>query len=251
MSERLQKVMAAAGIGSRRACEEYIRQGRVTVNGERAQLGIKVDRASDEIKFDSHPIGRAEAAVYVALHKPVGVLSSLRSQGGRPTVDSLVDLEERVYPVGRLDADSEGLILLTNDGQLTHRLTHPSYRGEKEYRVRLDRPLESSGLEPWRRGLRVPGLGMTAPAEVNPDRVDRRWLRVIMHEGMNREIRRIAQHLGYQVERLIRVRMETLRLGELPVGEWRQLTMEEVGELRASVDLPARPDVARAGEMGR
>lgn len=238
MTQRLQKAMAAAGIGSRRTCEEYIRQGRVTVNGETAELGCKVDVLKDEIRLDHELVHEIERPIYIVLHKPVDVLSSLQSQGGHPTVESLVDVPERVYPAGRLDLDSEGLILLTNDGELTHRLTHPRFEHEKEYRVRLDRPLEAEDLAAWRSGLAVADLGKTAPVEIQPEESDKRWVRIVMHEGKKRQIRKIAKHLGYQVERLIRVRMETLTLGDLPAGTWRQLTQEEVVTLRKRVGLP-------------
>ncbi|MGA9533846.1 MAG: pseudouridine synthase, partial [Anaerolineales bacterium] len=174
------------------------------------------------------------------LHKPAEVLSSLQSQGGHETVDALVDVPERLYPVGRLDLDSEGLILLTNDGELTYRLTHPSFEHEKEYRVRLNRPLDPDGLAKWRSGLRIPGLGRTAPADVRFEDDEKRWIRIVMHEGMKRQIRRTAEQLGYTVERLIRVRMGTLKLGDLPSGSWRRLNEGEAASLRKRVGLPRR-----------
>lgn len=248
MSERLQKVMAAAGIGSRRGCEDYIRQGRVTVNGERAELGCKVDLLEDEVRFDGDLVGGSEAPVYLMLNKPIDVLSSTQSQGGHPTVEEMVDVPQRVYPVGRLDLDSEGLILLTNDGDLTHRLTHPSFEHEKEYRVKLDKPIGADALAAWRAGVEVPGLGKTAPAEVHVEPGNSTWLRVVMHEGRNRQIRRVAEALGYQVERLIRVRMANVTLGDLPAGSWRRLTDEETAALRRRVGLPATARLAGSRE---
>jgi 23S rRNA pseudouridine2605 synthase len=240
MSERLQKVMAAAGIGSRRTCEAFIRQGRVTVNGQQAEIGSKVDLKHDEVRFDHELIEGSEAPSYILLHKPVDVLSSLQSQGGHETVDAMVDVPERLFPVGRLDLDSEGLILLTNDGELAHRLTHPSFEHEKEYRVQLDRPLDSEAMAKWRAGLRVPGLGRTSPADVRRESGDPRWIRVVMHEGKKRQIRRTAEHLGFVVRRLIRVRMGPLTLGDLPPGSWRRLSEGEADTLRMQTGLPRR-----------
>jgi 23S rRNA pseudouridine2605 synthase len=236
MPERLQKYMAAAGIGSRRYCESLIRAGRVTVNGSLAELGRSVEPGVDKVLFDGRDVGGAERQVYVALNKPAGVLSSRRSQGGLPTVIDLVDVPQRVYPVGRLDADSEGLVLLTNDGDLTYRLTHPKFEYEKEYRVRLDRTPSEGDLQSWRAGIEVPELGRTQPAAVLRESTDGRWIRVVMHEGKNREIRRLAAVLGYDVERLIRLRIGRLQLGSMKQGEWRHLRPSEIAALQVHED---------------
>lgn len=233
MEERLQKILAQAGLGSRRACEELISEGRVTVNGRVAALGQKADARADAIGVDGTPIARAERHRYVILHKPRGVISSLDAQGDRNTVIDLVPFPERLYPVGRLDMDSEGLILLTNDGELTNRITHPRYETEKEYRVLVRGTPDDERLATWRRGVVVEGK-RTAPAQVfRQERAgDNTWLKVIMHEGRKHEIRDIGIALGMPVQRLIRVRLGTVLLGALKPGEWRELTTAEVASLR-------------------
>ncbi|MFP3853166.1 MAG: pseudouridine synthase [Anaerolineales bacterium] len=237
MPERLQKILAGAGYGSRRECEQFIEDGRVTVDGEVAELGQKADPAAD-IRLDGRPIGEQEPLAYYLLHKPVGVLSSLQSQGGQPTVEALVQAQERVYPVGRLDLDSEGLILLTNDGELTHRLTHPRFEHEKEYLVWLNRKPSDQQLESWRHGLDLPGLGRSSPARVIREEGSDRQIRVVMQEGMNRQIRVTAEVLGLRVTRLKRIRLGSLSLGDLKPGEWRALNEQEIIELYREVDLP-------------
>ena len=233
MEERLQKIMAQAGLGSRRACEELISEGRVTVNGRVATLGQKAEAQADTIVVDGTPIARAERHRYVILHKPRGVISSLDAQGDRNTVIDFVPFPERLYPVGRLDLDSEGLILLTNDGELTNRVTHPRYETEKEYRVLVRGTPDDERLATWRRGVVVEGK-RTAPAQVfRQERAgDNTWLKVIMHEGRKHEIRDIGIALGMPVQRLIRVRLGTVLLGALKPGEWRELTAAEVASLR-------------------
>lgn len=235
MEERLQKILARAGLGSRRGCEELIVQGRVQVNGKQAELGQKADPTHDRILVDGQPLAHAEQLAYVMLNKPRGVVSSLAPQGERQTVRDLVPLEARLYPVGRLDVDSEGLILLTNDGELADYLTHPRYEAEKEYRVLVKGEPDAERLEAWRRGVVLEGE-RTAPAQVV--RAERAptgtWLRIIMHEGRKHQIRDIGKLLGLPVQRLMRVRLGTLRLGNLQAGEWRRLKGEEVAELRSA-----------------
>ncbi len=227
--------MAKAGLGSRRHCEALIRAGRVTVNGTPAEIGMSVDPRRDRVVFDGKVVSGVERLVHLALNKPIGVLSSRKSQGGLPTVLDLVDVPERVYPVGRLDADSQGLVLLTNDGELTYRLTHPKFESEKEYLVLLDRLPTESDMRAWRGGLHVPGIGGTSPADVRPESGNGQpWIRVTMHEGKNREIRRIAELLGYTVKKLIRVRIGSLRIGDLKEGDWRHLAPREISALQAS-----------------
>ncbi|GMR10945.1 MAG: hypothetical protein BMS9Abin28_1769 [Anaerolineae bacterium] len=236
---KLQKAMAQSGYGSRRTCERMIREGRVRVNGERAKLGMRTDPSMDEILVDGKPMRNADPLVYVLLYKPAGVLSSLASQGGWPTVIDLLKIETRVYPVGRLDLESEGLILLTNDGGLAHALTHPSYAHEKEYRVLLDRIPSEDQLQSWREGVTIADRVRTSPAKVWVE--DRRepWVGVILRQGMKRQIRETARTLGLRVERLIRVRMASLTLGDLESGAWRQLTNQEAEGLRLAVGEPA------------
>jgi len=236
---KLQKVMAQAGYGSRRACERIIREGRVTVNGERARLGMRADPLLDQIVVDGDPLREAESLTYVLLHKPAGVLSSLTSQGGWPTVIDLVRVEARVYPVGRLDLESEGLVLLTNDGELAHALTHPSFAHEKEYRVLLDRRPNEVQLQSWRDGVTIAGLGQTLPAVVWLEEPSEPWVHVILRQGMKRQIRETALKLGLRVERLIRIRMADLELGDLEPGGWRELSDPESENLRLAISRPA------------
>lgn len=236
---KLQKAMAQAGYGSRRACERMIREGRVTVNGERARLGMRANPASDKIVVDGDPMREPEPLIYVLLHKPAGVLSSLTSQGGWPTVIDLVELDARVYPVGRLDLESEGLILLTNDGELAHALTHPSYAHEKEYRVLLDKIPNEDQLQSWRDGVTIADLGQTLPAVVWLEDPSEPWVHVILRQGMKRQIRETAHTLGLSVKRLIRIRMADLKLGDLEPGAWRQLSNLESESLRLAVREPA------------
>lgn len=237
-SPKLQKSMAQAGYGSRRACERMIREGRVTINGERAKLGVRADPLADEILVDGEPMRNPDPLIYVLLHKPAGVLSSLASQGGWPTVIDLVDINTRVYPVGRLDLESEGLILLTNDGELAHALTHPSYAHEKEYRVLLDRIPSQDQLKSWREGVTSSELGQTSPAKVWVEDASEAWVAIILRQGLKRQIRETARTLGLSVQRLIRTRIANLELGDLEPGAWRQLTKEEAEGLRsAKVDV--------------
>ena len=247
-SERLQKILAAAGFGSRRACEALIAAGRVRVNGKVAKVGDKADLAVDKVALDGEPIA-AEKLTYVALHKPRGAVSSLRAQSDRDTVRDLVPIPGRLYPVGRLDAMSEGLILLTNDGDLTNRLTHPRYGHDKEYRVLVHGQPNPQVLQIWRRGVVIKGeegnSERTAPADVEVDSSegDNIWLRVIMREGKKHQIRRTGEALGLRVVRIVRVRMGTLRLGNLKPGEWRHLTASEVRSLYTTTG--AKPALKR------
>ncbi|NPA92734.1 MAG: rRNA pseudouridine synthase [Chloroflexi bacterium] len=232
--ERLQKILARAGLGSRRACEEFIAQGRVTVNGRVAKLGDKADPAKDDIRLDGQRIKPPETPVYIALYKPRFVLSTTESQDGRKTVRDLVPVPERIFPVGRLDLESEGLMLLTNDGDLANRLTHPRYGHEKEYRVLVAKRPDPSQLEAWRHGIVLEDGTRTRPAEVWVERTQGKgaWLRVILKEGKKRQIREMCRLTGLPVVRLVRIRIGPLRLEGLKPGEWRHLTPEEVQALK-------------------
>jgi len=241
--ERLQKLLAAAGYGSRRACEEYLVAGRVRVNGKVAKLGDKADPARDTITLDGERIS-AEQSVYIVLNKPRGVISSVESQDDRNSVRDIVHVPERLYPVGRLDVQSEGLILLTNDGELTNRLTHPRYGHEKEYRVLVLGELDDDRLQAWRRGVVIKDeeghTERTGPARVSIESKAGGgvWLNVIMREGKKHQIRRVAETLGLHVARLVRVRMGTLKLGDLKPGAWRHLTPAEVRSLISATGTP-------------
>ncbi len=232
MEERLQKIMARAGLGSRRACDELIRQGRVSVNGQVAQLGQKADPERDRILVDGQPLPRTERPTYIALYKPRGVLSD-EGDSSTPTARDLVQAPGHLYPVGRLDLRSEGLLLLTDDGELAHRLTHPRYEHEKEYHVQVEGCPDEATLTRWRRGVFLDGR-RTAPATVTVLQQEKKgtWLRVVMREGRKRQIRRIAAMLGHPVQRLVRVRIGAISLGRLKPGEWRHLTEQEVNLLK-------------------
>ena len=239
MEERLQKILAQAGHGSRRSCEQLIEAGRVRVNGQVARLGQKADPSKDKITLDGKPVAASREHVYVALHKPRNILSTVATEPGdnRKTVRDLVDLPERIYPVGRLDFDSEGLILMTNDGGLANRLTHPRYGHEKEYRVLLARRPDDKQLQTWARGVVLEDGYKTAPAQVRFQSTAGKgaWIRVVMAEGRKRQIREIGYLLGLPVVRVLRVRIGSLRLGNLKPGQWRYLTAQEVADLRKLV----------------
>jgi 23S rRNA pseudouridine2605 synthase len=234
MAERLQKIMAQAGCGSRRSCEEYIAAGRVRVNGEVAILGRKADSSVDVITLDGRRLGLAEKLSYIALYKPRNVISSVDDPAGRKTVRALVPEAGHLYPVGRLDWDSEGLVLMTNDGALTNLLTHPRYGHTKEYRVLVARRADAKHLETWRRGVVLEDGYKTASAGVQIESGAGKgaWLRVTMGEGRKRQIREIGALLGLPIVRIVRIRIGTLRLGTMKPGEWRHLSESEVLALR-------------------
>ena len=224
---RLQKVLARAGIASRRASEEMIQAGRATINGRTAALGDKV-ADSDRIELDGIPVLRDPNLVHYLLHKPRDVVSTASDTQNRQTVVDLVPSTIRVYPVGRLDADSEGLIILTNDGDPTHRLTHPSFGVPKEYLVHVEGIPQRSALRSLREGIELDD-GMTAPAQVSMP--DQGLLKITIHEGRNRQVRRMCAAIGHPVVRLVRVRIGPITDSSLTAGSWRELTNEEVRSL--------------------
>lgn len=232
-AERLQKILARAGLGSRRACELLISAGRVRVNGQITVLGAKADPTADTITVDGRPISAPEALVYIALNKPRGTLSTVTVSEARPTVRDLVSTPGRLYPVGRLDVDSEGLILLTNDGELANRLTHPRYEHEKEYHVLVARHPDEEQLNAWRRGVVLEDGYLTAPAQVFVKSLAGKgaWLRVILKEGRKRQIREMGRQTGLPVVRILRVRIGCLLLGNLKPRQWRYLTEKEIKDL--------------------
>jgi 23S rRNA pseudouridine2605 synthase len=237
MKERLQKILAHAGFGSRRSCEKMIQAGRVAVNGQIAGLGDKADLEKDTITVDGRPVTKTEPLTYIALNKPRGVISTVKSPGRRPTVRDLVDVPLRLYPVGRLDIDSEGLILMTNDGKLANRLTHPRYEHEKEYRVLVSRKPDSEQVEIWRRGVVLEDGYRTLPAEVNIERHTSKgtWLRIVLREGKKRQIREAGALIGLPVKKIIRIRIGSLNLGSLQPGQWRYLRQSEIRNLKEKV----------------
>ncbi|MEE3103369.1 MAG: pseudouridine synthase, partial [Actinomycetota bacterium] len=223
--ERLQKVLARVGIGSRRVCEDLIAEGRVLVDGEMAVLGRRVDPETALIEVDGAPVGVRPDLVHYVLNKPAGVVTTADDPQGRPTVVGLVPNEPRVFPVGRLDVDTEGLLLLTNDGELAHRLTHPSYGVEKEYVAEVEGLPTRAVLRRLREGVELDD-GPTAPARATL--VDPSVVRLTIHEGRNRQVRRMCEAVGHSVVRLVRTRIGPLADRSLAPGAWRELTGDEV-----------------------
>jgi pseudouridine synthase len=236
VEERLQKLISQAGIASRRAAEEIIRQGRVTVNGQVAKVGDKADLERDAVKVDGQALKPVHKFEYILLYKPRGVVSTNQPRPGdrRPTVRSLIPVEGHLFTVGRLDAESEGLILITNDGELSNQLMHPRYEHTKTYHVLVEGKPIAKTLDVWRKGVMLDGE-MTAPARVRVLSVgdNDTWLEVIMREGRKRQIRHVAELLGHPVRQLIRVKIGTLDIGRMRPGEWRRLTLKEVSQLKA------------------
>ncbi|MBW8010085.1 MAG: rRNA pseudouridine synthase [Chloroflexi bacterium] len=232
--ERVQKILARTGIGSRRNNEKYIQAGRVTVNGKVIKLGDKANPDIDEIRLDGRLINKPEKFEYFALYKPRGVISTSQSPDRRKTVVDLVPHSTRVYPVGRLDIESEGLVLLTNDGELTNLLTHPRYKHDKEYRVLVAKHPDDKQLETWQRGVILDDGFKTAPAKVIVEKTKGKgaWLQVILSEGHKRQIREVARQIGLPVVKLIRIRISTLQLGSLKPRQWRKLTAKEISALK-------------------
>jgi 23S rRNA pseudouridine2605 synthase len=247
MEERLQKILAQAGYGSRRACEVFITEGRVRVNGKVAVLGQKADTSVDKVMIDGKALPRAESLTYIALYKPRNVLSAAEGQDDRQTVRDLIPVEGHLYPVGRLDFDSEGLILMTNDGELTNKLTHPRFGHEKEYRVLVARRPDEKQMEAWRRGVVMEDGDKTKPAEVNflSSSGKGAWIRIVMGEGKKRQIREVGKLLGLPVVKIIRLRIGALKLGSLKPRQWRYLTGDEIAELKG-VKVPIIGERARA-----
>ena len=233
MTERIQKLLAAAGLCSRRTAEEWIAAGRVIVNGRRVRVGDKADPETDDIRVDGRPLRGAAQHVYLMLHKPRGYVTTLSDEKGRPNAAQLVaDCGVRVYPVGRLDMDSEGLLLFTNDGAFANALTHPKKEVEKVYEVWVS-GYYPGGEETLSRPIVLDGYRIRPPKvtllSVNGEKAK---LRVTIHEGRNRQIRRMCEAAGMRCTRLKRIREGNLRLGDLPSGTWRYLTSEEISELK-------------------
>jgi len=225
---RLQKFLSGAGVCSRRKGEELIKEGRIKVNGKRvSELGTKVDSDKDFVEFDGRPVALDSQLVYIALNKPKDYVSSCYQKGDKTVMD-LLGISERLYPVGRLDKDSTGLLLLTNDGRLHYRLTHPSFDHEKEYEVTVAKALPEGVLRKLAQGLPMMGT-KTRPARVK--RISTRRFLIVLQEGKNRQIRRMLRKVGNQVTDLKRIRIANIRLGNLPPGRWRYLSDKEKDRL--------------------
>ncbi len=253
---RLNKVLAQAGIASRRGADALIAAGRITVNGAVVtDLGRQVDPAVDEIRLDGEPVDPRRAQhTYLALHKPRGVVTTVSDPQGRPTVLDYVPREVRLFPVGRLDLASEGLVLLTDDGDLAQRLTHPRFSQPKEYRVKISGTPPETTLAAWREGVWLED-GRTAPAEVRLESTTGAgtWLRFVLREGRNRQIRRMIEPFHHTVHRLIRVRIGPVTLGDLAPGAWRALTPAELAALTGEGEAGAGGagrKAARGGSAG-
>ena len=231
--ERLQKILSARGVASRRAAEEWIKAGRVSVNGRTAVLGDTADPEKDDIRVDGKQLPRQEKLLYLMLHKPRGYVTTLRDEKGRPDAARLVaDCGARVYPIGRLDMDSEGLLLFTNDGAFANLLMHPSHEVEKAYEVLV------SGFSPEKlplleRPIVLDGYCIRPPkVRLLESTGQKARLEVVIHEGRNRQVRRMCQAAGMEVLRLKRTREGSLTLGDLPAGKWRSLTQAEIEKLK-------------------
>ena len=225
---RLQKYLSEAGICSRRKGEEYIKAGLVRVNSRIVtELGTKVDPEKDRVEFDGKIIALTGEPIYIALNKPKGYVTSCSHPGEKIVLD-LIDIPQRIYPIGRLDKDSTGLLILTNDGTLHHMLSHPSFDHEKEYDVTVSRPITDGSLRNIAKGLPMMGT-KTRPAEIQ--RISSRRFRIVLKEGRNRQIRRMVRKVGNHVIRLKRIRVSKIKLGKLAEGNWRNLTEKEKTEL--------------------
>jgi 23S rRNA pseudouridine2605 synthase len=229
--ERLQKVLARAGFGSRRVCDDLIADGRVTVDGEPAILGQRVHSATEKVEVDGVLVPTAAGLVYYLLNKPAGVITSAADPQGRPTVVDLVPDEPRVFPVGRLDLATEGLLILTNDGDLAFALAHPSHGVDKEYLVELDGEPGPGALRSLRQGVQLDD-GLTAPARVGV--MGPGVIRIVIHEGRNRQVRRMFEAVGHPVQRLVRTRIGPISDSTLSPGAWRTLSIAEVRSLAVS-----------------
>lgn len=240
---RLQKFMAECGVASRRKCEQLIEEGRVKVNGHVAALGTKINPKKDIVTLRGKRIGRQESPRYIMLNKPRGFVTTVSDELGRKTVMDLLDgVKERVYPVGRLDRDSEGLLLMTNDGALANALTHPSYEITKTYRVTVRGKVEDEVLQALREGVEIDS-GKTAPCEVVPlvEETQRTVLEFKIHEGKNREIRKMLEHFGLEVIRLRRIAIAGVKLGMLKIGDYRDLNENELKKLFHACGMTYQP----------
>ena len=232
---RLQKFLAAAGVASRRKSEEYIKDGRVKLNGETvSEMGISVDEEKDIVEFDGKKVTMEEKNVYILLNKPVGYVTTAKDQFGRKTVLDLIDgVSERVYPVGRLDYDTEGLLLLTNDGELTYKLTHPKHRIEKTYIAHIEGVPSEDEMKRFRGGLKIEDY-VTSRAEIEIIRKKGKEsvVKIVIGEGRNRQVRKMCACIGHEVKKLKRIKEGNIELGDVKCGQWRFLSDEEIASLK-------------------
>jgi 23S rRNA pseudouridine2605 synthase len=242
--ERLQKVLARLGFGSRRVCDELIESGRVQVNGSRAALGVRVNAASDRVTVDGVEVGILPDLVYYLLNKPAGVITTAEDPAGRPIVVDLVPRVPRVFPVGRLDAATEGLLILTNDGQLAQQLTHPSFGVYKEYLAEVTGEPSEAAVRRLRGGVELDDGSRTAPARVTV--VGAGQLRIVIHEGMYRQVRRMCEAVGHPVKRLVRTRIGPVSDNRLAPSQWRALSHSEIRALALAGSAPPATERKRA-----
>jgi 23S rRNA pseudouridine2605 synthase len=243
MEQRLQKLIAAAGYCSRREAEVLIAAGRVEIDGRTAALGDRGDPAINEITIDRKPLLAAESHCYLLMNKPAGVVTTARDPGGRPIVTDLIkDVSVRVFPVGRLDYNTSGLLLLTNDGELANQLAHPRHEVDKTYLVRVRGRLRREDRQRLEQGIQL-DEGRTAPARIQHVRCrgSHTWFEMILHEGRNRQVRRMCESLGYEVSRLIRIGYDFLTLDDLPAGSYRPLSDQEVARLKKTAAANVEP----------
>ena len=229
--ERLQKILARLGVGSRRVCEDLIRDGRITVNGEEASLGQRVDVDNDHVEIDGSPVPVRPDLVHRLLHKPAKVVCTSDDPQGRTTVVGLMPDDVRVFPVGRLDYETEGLLIMTNNGDLAHRLTHPSFGVDQEYLAHVDGTPDSGAGKALREGVELED-GITAPAKISV--LQDGLVRLVIHEGPNRQVRRMCEAVGHPVLRLVRTRIGPISDPGLAAGSWRELSHAEVTDLYRS-----------------
>jgi pseudouridine synthase len=235
---RLNRYLALSGVGSRRTCDDYIAQGRIEVNGEViTSMGSRISPENDIVKFDGRIVRPTENFIYLLLNKPLYTVSTVRDEKGRKTVIDLINLPIRLFPVGRLDFNTTGVLLITNDGEFSYFLTHPSFEIRKVYRALINKLVRPIDLHYLQRGVELDGK-ITAPCKIQKLRVidNCSYLEIELHEGRNRQIKRMFQALDYQVEELERVNFAGLEVGDLKKGEWRELTIEEVSRLNRLID---------------
>lgn len=234
MEERLQKYMASCGVASRRKCEEIILEGRVEVNGVKIkELGTKIDTEADIVKLDDKIIKPEEKKVYILLNKPTGYVCTVKDERGRKTILDLVKVKERIYPIGRLDMDTSGIIILTNDGEVYNKLIHPKFEKVKTYKALVKGLVKDENIERFERGIDIGGY-ITAPAKLNILKRNKDSTEIIIkiHEGKNRQVRRMCEAIGNEVISLDRIAIGKIKKGDLKLGQWRYLTHEEITNIK-------------------